>query len=268
MTDGGAGRDALPSFHGPRFDEERGHALPEGDPFLQDDTIERDGRGELQRERRRPRGIRRPVRVERRVEHGRCRRVGSAARRRDRRSGGEIGPVGGVERRAESRKRGQVGRRHEAAAIGRHVQQQRAVAPDGLLVDLEQPRRRLHLRVLGLPVEPPGTNRDIALGGHPVLAEARAFAQLVAQRRAGRVPVPIDGRPHGQRRLASLVADPAHVGPGITENDGLRLQLPHRREEDRPVVILPPSVRPFPVRAVEPHLEDRTVAVQAPPRAC
>ena len=174
-------------------------------------------------------------------------------------AGGQVRAVGSIDRRAHAGQRTDVGLVDAAPRIGRHVQQQLAVAADRSLVEPEQGLRRLHPGVLGRAVEPAGADRHVALRRNPVGAEARALAELVAERRAGHVACAVDERPRRQRPLAALVADPADVRPRVAEHHGVRLQPPHRPVEQRPVVDLPLAVRPFAVGAVEPDLEDRPV---------
>ena len=68
----------------------------------------------------------------------------------------------------ESAQRGDVVLVDAAAAVGRHVQQQRGAAADRREVEVEEVLRGLDLVVLGGVVEPAGADRDVALGGHPV----------------------------------------------------------------------------------------------------
>jgi hypothetical protein len=64
-----------------------------------------------------------------------------------------------------------------------HVQEERAVAADRLLVEAEERRRRLDRSVFRRFVKPSRANRDVALRGYPVVPQAGAFAQLVTERR-------------------------------------------------------------------------------------
>ena len=65
-----------------------------------------------------------------------------------------------------------------AAAVGRQIQIQAGAASDGLVIDVEQLLRCLHLVVLGRMVEPAGPNRDIAFRGHPIGAGPLALIQI------------------------------------------------------------------------------------------
>ena len=56
----------------------------------------------------------------------------------------------------------------QPARIGRHVQEQHAVPPDRTVVDLDQLLWRLHARVLGGVIEPPGPDGRVAQRHHPL----------------------------------------------------------------------------------------------------
>jgi len=83
------------------------------------------------------------------------------------RSGEEIALKSGIEAPAHFAQRGGVVFVDQAAAVGRNIEQQHAVATDRTIPDIDQLFRALDLPVLVGMIEPARADRDVGLGGIP-----------------------------------------------------------------------------------------------------
>src|SRR6266849_4295688 len=88
-----------------------------------------------------------------------------------------------------------------------------------------------------LVIEPARPDRDIALGGHPVLPRPIAKVQAHRVSTARHKVVAVGRRPAGLTRHASLVADPTDVRARVAEEDAVGLEVAHELPGRRPVVV-------------------------------
>jgi uncharacterized membrane protein YhaH (DUF805 family) len=132
------------------------------------------------------------------------------------------GPVVGEQRgqaRAHPREPSHIGVVQEAVAHGRHVEQQLRVPADRREVQLHERIDRLHACVLGWMMEPSRPDRDVGFAGPPRGSRGVAVLQHahdgVAAGARKRHNSRIDGGPVRLGGHATLVADPADVGPRV-----------------------------------------------------
>ena len=158
------------------------------------------------------------------------------------------------------------------AAVRRYgeVEQQGGVAAHRFIIGVHQFRQTLHMLVLRLVVEPPGTYAGVRLAGTPHVAVLHTVVQHVPR------GVALAGHhaPVGLAHVARLGAHPAQVAAvaAVVPYYGLGLQFTNHAERLGPPVIglavdaprlvgaAVPSVAA--VGAVEPHLEDIAVVRQ------
>src|SRR5437773_10543337 len=86
-------------------------------------------------------------------------------------------------------------------------------------------------------IKPTRPDRDIAFGGHPIIAGPVAAIQARLVSPARHKVCPIESGPTSLARNSSFIADPAHVGPGIAEEASIRLQLANQLPGRGPVII-------------------------------
>src|SRR5438094_6875034 len=121
-------------------------------------------------------------------------------------------------------------------------------------------------------IKPTRPDRDIAFGGHPIIAGPVAVVQARFVSSAWYEVCPIESGPTSLARNSSFIADPAHVGPGIAEEASIRLQLTNQLPGRGPIIISfaidAPRFSRAPVKAiaavrpVKEDFENRAVASQ------
>src|SRR5262249_26018285 len=132
---------------------------------------------------------------------------------------------------------------NQSAPVWRHIQKKTRAASDRVVVQPKQLGRGFYFGTLTRVPKPTRTNRDVALGRHPVLAVSytvRRFAfHNIARRSRSAV-----GRMwcvRGPARLTGspvLIAYPPHVRANVTEEHRAGLKLTFHLPGIRPVVVM------------------------------
>src|SRR6185436_19561894 len=125
-------------------------------------------------------------------------------------------------------------------------------AADRGVVEIDQVLLTPDLVVFARVRTPAGPDRDVALGRGPVGARPVAAVQAGGVGPARNEVGAVGRGPTGLARGAALVADPAHVGAGVAEDDRVRLKLADQRERRRPVVV---ALAVDPARFARPAVE-------------
>src|ERR1035441_4700185 len=280
-SDAGGRGERLPGSRVPAIHGDAVNALSQADSLAQTNHTEGGGLCEIEDYFGRENGIvggpNRPGLSIHQVGGSISRRVAANVGGRHLGLGGQVARKSGAPVIAECAQRRDVLGLQQAVAVRRDIQQQVGAAARGLVVEVDELRRRLHAPVFVLGPEPAGPDGNVALGGQPVRTVAVAgwrfaLADIARRCRPAVRAHRIAGGPAGISSDAAFISNPAHVGPYVAKDTSAGLELSYQGPGVGPVVvgalvdgafIAGAAVHPLAaIGAVVPDLKNRAVAGQ------
>src|SRR5581483_7159528 len=205
VADGGSSIEFFPACFRLRLDAVRLDTLPLGNELLRQDEVESGRRSEINLKWGRWRVLTRHPEGRRvAVNRALSRMAGRGAVSTGVFAARQIVGEHPVQRGTEFAQPRDVRAADETPVVRRHIEQQYAVAPDRLEIDVQQMGERLDLRILFFMPEPAGANGGVALGRPP-----DRMLNAGVKRRVGFLHAPLR-----LVRDAVLVADPADIRAG------------------------------------------------------